>query len=327
MIVSVSRNAARLLGYYHRAALPSSRSNSLRTAPLTYEEEWLAIAARITALKAAAELRALHEASHTEDSYGVRAMLGGESFAIINELQRFAATHDATLPETAKAALKRFFGRTPVKAVLNEPRDGRASKAGVVAVLVIAGELTHLLGARQERLRLRSAQAFEHLQRTLAVNEDVRTRWLEAFRGTGETTCEQLGAVHLLGHGIFAFKVNAAGGRTDLVIPEPLDVDKAVHVSEGLVLTEWKLAKSDAEVAMALKEARAQADLYTAGVLGGVELAGHRYLVVVTEKQASKDVMRDKEIVNGMIYLPVNIAINPRSPFEESKRARRPQKP
>jgi hypothetical protein len=190
---------------------------------VTYEEEWLAITARIAALKSAAELRAQHELSHKEDPYGVRAMLGTECTAIIQELQRFTQSHAKTLPNAATAALARFFDVRPVQAVLNNSKDESSSKAGIVAVLVIAGELTHLLAGRQEGLRLRSVRAFEHLQRTLAVNADVREMWKKAFKETGETGCEQLGAVHLLSHGIFAFKAHADGGRTDLVFSETLD--------------------------------------------------------------------------------------------------------
>jgi hypothetical protein len=63
--------------------------------------------------------------------------------------------------------------------------------------------------------------------------------------------------------------------------------------------------------------------LYKSGVLAGVELAGYRYLVIVTEKQASKEMMPAKVEVAGVIYQPINIAINPRTPSGESKRARR----
>lgn len=293
----------------------------VKSRDMTYEEEWLAISARIAALKAAADLRAQYEASNNQDSYGSIRVIGEECVAIVEELKRFAAGHTFTLPEPAKAAFQRFILRRPTRAVLDPARDEWAIRAGVVSVLVLAGEMTHLLQGRQEWLRSRSAQAFEHLQRTLAANEHVRTQWLAAFRGAGETACEALGAVHLLGHGIFAFKAHAGGGRTDLVFPEPVNVEKAIRSSEGLVLTEWKLAKSEAETPKAFVEARTQADLYKSGVLAGVELRGYRYLIVVTEKQAAAKDVPETETENGVTYVAVNLAIDPRTPHQESKRA------
>jgi hypothetical protein len=128
---------------------------------MTYEEEWVAIAARIAALKDAAQLRA--QQATTQDSFGIGPMLGNESAAIVDSLRTFTATHAVTLPDGAMKALRRFFKERPVMGLTDNPIDPEASRVGVIALLLIAGELTHLLGARQERLRLRSAQAFEHL--------------------------------------------------------------------------------------------------------------------------------------------------------------------
>ena len=58
-------------------------------------------------------------------------------------------------------------------------------------------------------LRARSERAFLHLRRLLAVDRDVRAKWKAAYEGKqGEVACEALGAVHLLSHGIYAFKVD-----------------------------------------------------------------------------------------------------------------------
>jgi len=165
----------------------------------TCDEEWLAIAARIAALQGSALLRAQQEQSNTEDSYGVRAMLGDECAAIITLLQQFAITHEPTLPEPVKTAIDRFLKKRPPRSIMTSPDEGPAMRAAVVALPLIAAEVPHLLTGRQERLRLRPAQAFELLQRVLAVDADVRQKWHEAFREKGEVSCEQLGAVHLLG--------------------------------------------------------------------------------------------------------------------------------
>lgn len=200
------------------------------------------------------------------------------------------------------------------------PDIGRAMRAAIVAIPLIVAEVEYLLADRQEQLRLRSAQAFEHLQRLLAVDVDIRKKWLDALDGKGETSCEQLGAVHLFGHGIYAFKAHASAGRTDLVFNEPVDVDRVGRVSSGLVLTEWKVAKRDADVGVAFAEAKKQAESYAVGVLAGLELAGYRYLVVVTKMQPPTMAVPAPTEIGGVIYQPITIAIEPRSPSKQSKK-------
>jgi hypothetical protein len=52
--------------------------------------------------------------------------------------------------------------------------------------------------------------------------------------------CERLGATHFLWHGLWAFKVNVEGARTDPATFEPID-DREAQTSGGArVLTEWK---------------------------------------------------------------------------------------
>jgi hypothetical protein len=59
--------------------------------------------------------------------------------------------------------------------------------------------------------------AFLHLRRRLTVEETLRTSWTDAF-SKGEPQVEKLGAIHLLGHGIYAFKTSGAGAATDLIL-------------------------------------------------------------------------------------------------------------
>jgi hypothetical protein len=49
-----------------------------------------------------------------------------------------------------------------------------------------------------------------------------------------------------------------------------------------LVLTEWKAVKTDGSLGAQIRQVRKQADRYAQGVLAGIELAGYRYLVVVS---------------------------------------------
>jgi hypothetical protein len=121
----------------------------------------------------------------------------------------------------------------------------------------------------------------------------------------------------LLWHQILAFKVNADGARTDLVFPEPIAPELANRAA-GLVLTEWKIARSANEVAKRFDEAKEQAELYSDGPLSGVELRGYRFLVVVSERQAAA--IPDVEI-GGVLYRHINIAIEPQTPSVSSKKA------
>jgi hypothetical protein len=63
-------------------ALPKDRTvATVERIVMTYEEEWVAIAARLAALKDAAQLRA--QQATTQDSWGIGPMLGNESAAIV----------------------------------------------------------------------------------------------------------------------------------------------------------------------------------------------------------------------------------------------------
>jgi hypothetical protein len=84
------------------------------------------------------------------------------------------------------------------------------------------------------------------------VDKNVRAKWQAAWKKSGghETRCEQLGAVHLLSHGIWAFKTSA-NGATDLVYSDPIDRYSTIvrQTARVLVLTEWKRVLIDREVA------------------------------------------------------------------------------
>jgi hypothetical protein len=153
-------------------------------------------------------------------------------------------------------------------------------------LLVLIGafetEISFLLSDRQQRICSRTERAFAHLQRTIEVDHSFASNWQTAFK-VRENACERLGAVHLLLHGIWAFKLDAAGARTDLVFQEPTeDLSHEQRYADGLVLTEWKTASSQNKVASKFREAREQAAKYVRGALGGNELRAYRYAVAVT---------------------------------------------
>ena len=85
--------------------------------------------------------------------------------------------------------------------------------------------------------------------------------------------------------GVWAFKVDAAGARTDLVFQEPVaDLTAPQRYADGLVLTEWKKAAEDAQSSQRF-EARSQASRYAQGALAATELTGYRYVVIVSRSQ------------------------------------------
>ena len=159
-------------------------------------------------------------------------------------------------------------------------------------------------------------RAFVHLKRMLAVDDDLRKRWQSAL-AAGETRCEQLGGLHLLSHGIYGFKADAGSGRTDLILGDRLMVNDEVRAAEAMVLTEWKVARDGELPETKCKEARAQAEQYAAGELGGFELRRHRYLVIVSARQLA---MLPPEIDGDVTYHYVNIAVDPLKPSAHSRR-------
>jgi hypothetical protein len=145
----------------------------------------------------------------------------------------------------------------------------------------------------------------------IVVDQEFREKWKSALR-EGEVACEKLGAVHLLLHGIWAFKVDAAGERTDLVFQD-LTGDRVPEqpYADGLVLTEWKTLAAGADAKKRFAEARSQAQRYARGALAGNELTGYRYAIVVSERH----VTTPADLPEGaVVYRHINIAVDPRSP-------------
>jgi hypothetical protein len=181
-------------------------------------------------------------------------------------------------------------------------------------------EISHLLTDPHAIVRAHCERAFEHVRRLIVVDPAQRKLWQEAY-ASGEPDCEALGATALLSHGIWTFKANSAGGRTDLVYSEPIDFGSATRAADGLVLTEWKRTDKQQVTEHAVNQlfasARAQTKRYTEGPLAGFELTDYRYIVVVSweDVRVPADVTED-----GIAYRHVNIPVAPLAP---SKRRRR----
>jgi hypothetical protein len=179
----------------------------------------------------------------------------------------------------------------------------------------LESEISYALSDVQEVIRVRSERAFAHLQRSIVADPDIGAKWLRAFEA-GEVACEKLGGTHLLLHGIFAFKVNAEGERTDLVFPDILnDLTEKQRYADGFILTEWKKAKDEKEAGKQFAHARAQAARYASGVLGGTELGGYRYLVVVTRTHVT---VPGDIVERNVTYRHINIAVSPQPPSKQN---------
>jgi hypothetical protein len=185
---------------------------------LSYAEHWAALATQIKDLLRVGELYGLFQGHRDADSYGAEKFLREQCVALVQSLEQFRRDLVDSLPSTAVARIDRFLGTTLVQAVKNNATD--SVRGVLVGLAAFEAEITFLLAGRQEQIRARSERALLHLQRILAVDPDVSAKWKKAFN-KGEVACERLGSVHLLSHGIYAFKVDAIGARTDLVYNEP----------------------------------------------------------------------------------------------------------
>jgi hypothetical protein len=284
---------------------------------MSYLEAWNAIAARIRALSDSAHLYAQFLISHNSDSYGAGKNLADQCADILATIRDFSDAYGAILPTYAAGPLGAFLAGHPA-AVIGATGTAREGKASILFLLAFESEMSFLLSGRQEQIRARSERAFLHLQRLLAVDEDLRAKWVAAFNGAGETSCEKLGALHLLWHGIFAFKIDASGARTDIVFQERVEQTIGIRGIDGVVLTEWKLA-DEANAKSRFVEARTQAELYGQGPLAGIELTSYRYIVVVSLIDLPKHLVPSDLDVKGIIYRHINIAIQPRLPSKQAR--------
>ncbi len=120
-------------------------------------------------------------------------------------------------------------------------------QVGTTALAAFRASFEYHISDHSFTARRLSERAFIHLERTIMVDESARLRWQTAFNDREEAV-ERLGAVHLLQHGIWAFKADAVGGRTDLVLGEPLtDLARAECAAEALVLVSEKAIEVPAD--------------------------------------------------------------------------------
>jgi hypothetical protein len=283
---------------------------------MSYAEHWFALATRIRGLQSAGELYARFEAL-AADSFGSGRYLRDQCRDVIQSLEDFRNGFANSLPPEAKSRLIIFLETRAAKVANDPSSDQGVARAALVGLVALESEITFILSGRQEQIKVRSERAFMLLQRILAVDDDVKAKWSAAL-AQGEVACEKLGSVHLLSQGIYAFKIDTKGARTDLVFPEPRDQSILERNVEGFVLTEWKKATTAKEAADKIAEARQQADLYVGGPLAGIELTGYRYLIVVSENELT--IPADDNTSGGVVYRHINIVVNADVPSRAARR-------
>jgi hypothetical protein len=178
-------------------------------------------------------------------------------------------------------------------------------------------EFTYLLSDEKEVLaRSLVDRAFLHLQRCIVADPAFAQKWKEAFNHH-ETACEKIGGCHLLQFGIYAFKAQATGEQTDLILGTKLQITPEIErAAEALVLTEWKLVRSPQERDAKIKEAYKQAKNYAMGSLAGFELELHRYLVMVSSDALA---LPDDRLDGSLVYHHKNIAVSPGVPSQRAR--------
>lgn len=118
----------------------------------------------------------------------------------------------------------------------------------------------------------------------------------------------------MLWHGIWGFKVNAAGERTDLVLCERIDaadVTRAERAGTALVLTEWKRITRQLTPKKAANQIETQVERYKRGSLAAVELRRVCYGVLVSAKAIPLPADRT---VGDYTLRFVNVAVDPEVP-------------
>lgn len=275
--------------------------------------EWALLSARIDALGRAAELamESLNTAS-TDNSSVMKNTIALSIVDVTSEMGSFLMKHKPSLPEGATKALERLVQASSIRIGADQPVHYLRVAA---AVLATASEVNFYLGDPQVAGARLTERAFLHLNRSLVVDGGLRQKWKDSFDNSGETACEKLGAVHLLSHGIFAFKVSGAGAATDIVLSERLaPTNPDVSLAEYLVLTEWKVIREESDVVSVAAGARSQAADYAAGLLGGVELRVFRYIVLVSEKKII-DLPADVPGTQpGVTFRHINVVIGGETP-------------
>lgn len=283
---------------------------------MTTLDSWPALSARIRGLGAASHLAGRLLSPNLDASPGLLE-LQKQANDVLQELEKFHVSLGTSAPNVVVAIMRLLGTAGPMFANSSAlSPDSRLShiRSGLVMIAAAEAEISYLLRDRQAAILSRANRAFVHLKRLIMVDENVKSKWQGAYKA-GEPDCERIGAVHLLGHGVWAFKAHASGGRTDLVYQEPLtDLDEVRRTADGLVLTEWKRLVKGESPEKRFEDARRQSEDYATGVLAGTELRSYRFAILVSKHQV--ETPGDRQ-VGDITYRHVNIAVEPHTPSKQ----------
>jgi hypothetical protein len=281
---------------------------------MSMTDQWNALSIRIKSLVEAARMQAAFLSVNRSDAYSTSVVLRTHVGTILADTLDFSSRFESSLSEKARVSVERAkpeLIRLTSNDTTTKDLIQQQAWAALVLLAKFESEMSYIMADVQDALRLRSERAFAHLQRLIVVDGDFRSKWIQAFN-SGEVECERHGAVHLLLHGIWAFKVSGAGAQTDLVFQErPSGIPDPERYADGLVLTEWKCAATSGDSVNKFAAARKQAQRYKAGILAGTELSRYRFAVVVTKDYVP---VPDDIKVNGTTFRHVNVAVEPSSP-------------
>jgi hypothetical protein len=285
---------------------------------MNWRDEWIALAGRIDGLLRAGEFFVLTLRISSEDPYRVADNhLGKQAREIVDGLSSFLDSYRSAIPIGAVGALERFLQRYSAHIKDETLQELPGLKLRLTALAALRAEIQYHLSDFEALAIKRAERAFLHLRQSIVVDEELRRKWQAAFK-SGELACEKLGATHLMLHGIWAFKVSAKGGRTDLVFGNAIpDSQTVTQVAEALVLTEWKIVRDAAKVERIAETAREQLRQYSSGVLAGIELSNYRYAVLVSKTQLPE--LEDIQVGSGKCR-HINIPVSPLAPSKAARR-------
>jgi hypothetical protein len=286
---------------------------------VSWRSEWNALSGRIAGIGEAGGIYIqIAQVNAGDPARVAEKLLIPQAAAIAQEMKDFRALHGSRLPPTALTCLDRNIESA---GKYTTGSDYWGVQAALTFLAVFRAEFEQTISDHSAVARNLTERAFSHLQRSLIADTDLLDRWKAAF-GKREDHCEKLGAVHLLSHGIWAFKAHAtdATGRTDLVLGTLMQsTTEAERAAEALVLTEWKMVKDKEDPNVKADEAMKQARLYAggAGILGGFELSDTRYLVLVSKKACGP--VEDRQD-NEVTYRVIQIMLEPVVPSAAARR-------
>jgi len=287
---------------------------------MSLQSDWKAISARIRGVLETGKLFLQFWDHHPSDPYSIIQIdLIPHLKNIFEEIVIFQKHHQMHLQPSAIKSLEKFIKDYSffLKQTLARKDDGYKLSSALSKFVSFCVEFDFQLSDTQAVAKRITERALIHLKRCIVADPDIKKKWIQAFEN-GEPACEKLGASHLLLHGIWAFKADSKGERTDLILGTPLtDLFQVESVAEALVLTEWKRVTKTNKLENQAKKAYRQASIYSQSSMAGFELSKYRYLILVSKDRIAKLPSDIVEVEGQTTYRYINIAVDPKSPSKE----------